>query len=222
MFKNIYVDLCDTLIKGNTTFIFLDSFFSHNKNTRYWHYRKISSLFIVRAIFKLLFAAKVDLNRKIAVRFLNGYDAHLLKEHVNWMLLNNLFIENQELAAALRYAKSQNISVTIVSASLDFIVQTIACQYSFDYYSSELKYENEICQGRLALDLLFEKEKMFFELEKDNRCYCFISDNVQDVEILKSCDYGYGVPTLKNKASFLNNNIEIINYDKLINLIKSE
>lgn len=31
MFKHVYVDLCDTLIKGNTTFMFLDSFLAITK-----------------------------------------------------------------------------------------------------------------------------------------------------------------------------------------------
>ncbi|EHN3080875.1 haloacid dehalogenase-like hydrolase, partial [Salmonella enterica] len=218
MFKHVYVDLCDTLIKGNTTFMFLDSFFTHNYNRYYWFYRKISSSFIMRAIFKLLFTAKIDLNRRIAIRFLNGYSRSSLKIHVQWMLANNLFIKNKELADVIQLAKNKQIPVTIISASLDFIVEVIASHLSLNYFCSQLVYKNELCQGVIIDDLLFSKNKIFDEIEKDAVSYCFISDNIQDVEILKLCSHGYGVPTLKNEKVFIKNGIEFINYDKLINM----
>ncbi|EKS6941652.1 haloacid dehalogenase-like hydrolase [Enterobacter roggenkampii] len=220
MFKHVYVDLCDTLIKGNTTFMFLDSFFSHNPNNLYWFYRKISTSFFMRIIFKLLFSAKIDLNRRIAIRFLNGYSIDLLREHVKWMLLNGIYKENKELVNVMQCAKNKHIPVTIISASLDFIVEVIASHYSINYYSSKLEYKNGNCQGRIILDLLFDKHIIFNDIEQNNNNYCFISDNIQDIQLLKSCNYGFGVPNLKNEKAFAVNNIKLINYDSLINLIK--
>ncbi|WP_413604383.1 haloacid dehalogenase-like hydrolase [Escherichia fergusonii] len=222
MFKHVYVDLCDTLIKGNTTFMFLDSFFSHHQNNRYWLYRKLSTSFLMRVIFKLFFSAKIDLNRRIATHFLNGYSIDFLREHVKWMLVNGIFIENKELVEVIQCAKSEHIPVTIVSASLDFIVEVVASHYSINYYSSKLAYKDGYCQGRIILDLLFNKNKIFDDVEQNKSAYCFISDNIQDIQILKSCSYGFGVPNLKNEKAFIVNNIKLINYDRLINLIKSE
>ncbi|MDU6225224.1 MAG: haloacid dehalogenase-like hydrolase [Enterobacter asburiae] len=219
MFKHVYVDLCDTLIKGNTTFMFLDSFFSHQKNNSYWFYRKVSTTFLMKVFFKLLFFLKIDLNRKIAVRFLNGYDIDFLKEHVRKMLISGFFIENKELVGVMRYAKTKHIPVTIISASLDFIVEVVASHYDIDCFSSKLEYKNGICQGRITQDLLFNKNRIFGEVEKNNNDYCFISDNIQDIMLLKSCSHGFGVPNLKNKKAFVDNNIKLINYDELINLI---
>lgn len=222
MFKHVYVDLCDTLIKGNTTFMFLDSFFSRHYNNRYWFYRKISTSLVMRVLFKLLLSAKIDLNRRIAIRYLNGYDIDFLREHVKWMLDNNVFVENKELVEIIHCAKSKHIPVTIISASLDFIVEVVASCYSTNYFSSKLSYKDGCCQGRITLDLLFEKDRVFNNIEKTSDTYCFISDNIQDVKVLKSCKYGFGVPNLKNRKVFIDNDIELINYDNLINLIKSE
>lgn len=221
MFKHVYVDLCDTLIKGNTTFMFLDSFFKYRKNDKYWLYRKFSTSFFMRVIFKLLLLVKIDLNRRIAIRFLKGYDAEFLRSHVKEMLENGSFVENKQLIEVLQCAKSKNIPITIVSASLDFIVEVVACHYSFNYYSSKLGYINNKCQGCITLDLLFNKDKIFDSIDLNNVTYCFISDNVQDVKILKSCVYGFGVPNIKNEKAFNNHNVTLINYNELINLIKS-
>lgn len=222
MFKHVYVDLCDTLIKGNTTFMFLDSFFSRYYNNRYWFYRRISTSLIMRVLFKLLLSAKIDLNRRVAIRFLNGYDIDFLREHVKWMLDNNIFVENKKLVEIIHCAKSKHIPVTIISASLDFIVEVVASCYSTNHFSSKLAYKDGRCLGRITLDLLFEKDRVFNNVEKASDDYCFISDNIQDVKVLKSCKYGFGVPNLKNRRIFIENDIELINYDKLISLIKSE
>jgi len=176
----------------------------------------------MRVIFKLLFSAKIDLNRRIAIRFLNGYSIDFLREHVKWMLVNGIFIENKELVDVMQCAKSKHIPVTIISASLDFIVEVVASHYAINCYSSKLAYKDGNCQGRITLDLLFNKNKIFDDVEQNNNAYCFISDNIQDIKILKSCSYGFGVPNLKNEKAFIDNNIRLINYDGLIDLIKSE
>lgn len=209
MKKFLGIDLCDSLVTGNTTFLFLDDFFQHNK--KYQLIKKVRSNLLTRVIFKVLFKFHIDLNRKIAVSFLKDHSREELLHHAQFMA-DHSFTYNKELIELINIAKNTDTPIYLISASLDFIVEVVANKLDINFLSTELNYPHSICNGKIKKDLLFSKSIEInstlkkLQIQKDN--LIFISDNIQDLNILKSLNLGYGVYTKKNEKLFTNENIQ--------------
>lgn len=206
---SVAIDLCDTLIKGNTTFIFLDHFFKNKP--LYNVYRKLSRLFIFKLFFKALALIKFDANRKIAIFFLRGVDKNILQENANF-LVQHSFVFEEDIIAVIKKCKSNKIPVYIVSASLDVIVEAVAKKFGVQYISSSLDFNANICTGKLKQDLLYTKELFFTKGSKkytgiDLEQLVFVSDNVQDISLLKKARFGFGFYTDRNFSKFASNKI---------------
>lgn len=214
-------DLCDTLVKGNTTFIFLDHFLKNN--TLYTIFRRFSRLLPIKIIFKILALAKIDLNRKIALLFLRGISREELQCNANY-LVENEFTYEKNIVALIELFHNRNIPVFIISASLDIIVQSVAKKFAINYLSSELQFDNNICTGKLEKDLLYTKSEYMNTssgsypfIYYDN--LLFVSDNIQDVQILKKAKFGFGYYTDKNKKAFSLEKIEKFEINRILSLI---
>ncbi|CAD5940745.1 unnamed protein product [Escherichia coli] len=203
-------DLCDTLVKGNTTFIFLDSYLKNNK--KYTLYRKVSRLLPFRVLLKFLFLFRLDLNRKLALRFLKGQNKLALQKHAKY-LVDNVFIFNDDIVTLIKKCVDCKLKVYIVSASLDIIVQEVADKLSIDYVSSILSFKNDMCSGNLEKDILFIKKNIFLPncsdyIDIDIKNLFYISDNIQDIELIKKSFIGYGYYNKKNHFLFVKEGIK--------------
>ena len=169
--NQIYIfDICGTLYHSNTTFDFLEYFL---KDTSiYYRYYNILRKTIVWRLFnkiavKLL---RMDMTRIIALCFLKGYTYDELKDAAQ-SFYNEYLIPHQNVKV-IDSLKSLSLDphnkIIIVSATLDFIADIISrhvpCQ---SCYSSQLAYQNGVCQGKLSVDLLGRKvEKIFADFER--------------------------------------------------------
>lgn len=203
--KIVILDLCDTLVKGNTTFLFLDSYFRDVPS--YQFYMKCKKNLVLRAFFKLLRKLSYDLNRRIAVKFLKGTARTDLYNYAKLMVEKD-FEFNHDIIKIVKYCQQQKIEIMILSASLDFIVEAVANNLNINWKGSELSYNNSACSGEIKNDLLFSKHKFIENLKCNiDTDVFFISDNVEDAKIIKSLNNGFGYYTLKNKSAFESNNI---------------
>ena len=185
--KRVYIfDICGTLYNSNTTFDFLEYFLSH-ANTFYRKYSTLRKTFIWRLVnkFFIKFFHK-DLTRIIALHFLEGRSCDELKNAAESFYNDFLFTrQNIEIIEDLKtLSKNPQNKVIILSATLDFIANTIArhlgCQYC---YSSQLVYDKNICQGKLYVDLLGKKLEIIFKNFKGTFAAVY-TDDFSDLPLL--------------------------------------
>lgn len=214
-------DLCDTLVQGNTTFIFLDSFLADNK--KYKFFKRIKKNIVARFILKIFFLLKIDINRYIALGFLRGIPKKELLLHLD-KIFTNKFIFNDNVLSALLNSKKKKHSTYIVSASLDFIVEYISHKLGIEFLSTTLKYDsNNICLGKIEKNLLFSKKNVFLKkIGNYSGKTLFISDNKEDVDLLKYVDYGFGFFNKKNESCFIKNKIIPFDINKVNEIINNE
>lgn len=216
----VTIDVCDTLVKGNTTFHFLDVIFKDDK--KYIFFKRIKKNYLVRFILKILFELKFDVNRRIAIKFLAGYARDDLLDKADVVVREN-FNFNKDVLSVIEYCKDNNIPVYLVSASLDFIVESISKFLDVNWYASTLEYPEGICNGRISQDLLFSKAKVIQGVENKPSCdsLIFISDNVEDLKILSDLNYGFGYYSKKNSRLFKRNKITPFDREYIINFLKN-
>lgn len=194
-------DMCDTLIKGNTTFLFLDNFFKKNK--AYSIFRKIQKNIFYRILARIFFKFKFDINRKTTCLFLKKHSYEELYNHAKYMA-EKKFLYNSSIVELINFCKKNKIEIYIASASLDFITAAVANKFQIKHISTELNYKNGFCLGTIKNDLLFTKKAAINNLLKqsNNSPVIFISDNIQDKGIIKMVSYGFGLYNRKNKNVF--------------------
>ncbi|SMG26003.1 HAD family hydrolase [Cedecea sp. NFIX57] len=216
----VAIDVCDTLVKGNTTFHFLDVLFQDDK--RYTFFKKVKKNYLVRILLKILFKLKFDINRRVAIKFLAGYTRDDLLGKAD-VFVREEFKFKKDVLNVIEYCKGNNIPVYLVSASLDFIVESISKFLDVNWYASSLEYSQGVCNGRINQDLLFSKAKIIQGIESQPNCdsLIFISDNIEDLKILSDLNYGFGYYSKKNSRLFTRNKITAFDTEHIINLLKS-
>ncbi|MCK7011764.1 HAD family hydrolase [Enterobacter roggenkampii] len=220
---SVALDLCDTLVKGNTTFIFLDHLLKDN--LLYRIYRRMSRWLPFKFFFKVSSLIKFDVNRKIALLFLRGIKKNILQENANF-LVQHSFVYDDQIVELIENCKASKVPVYIVSASLDVIVEAVAIKFGVQYISSCLDFNSNVCTGTLRQDLLYTKETFF---TKESEEYCgidfeqlvFVSDNIQDISLLRKAKFGFGYYTDKNFNEFISNKIIKFAAESVINSINS-
>lgn len=182
--KLIIFDVCGTMVKENTTFYFLENTFKRSKRL------KIRKFLLVKVINKFIMAIfGVDLIKIYSLRLLKGikkedltFQFELIKKNTN--KINEVF----DIFKSAQVDK--NTDVIILSASLDFIIES----FSFDcnveeYYSSELEYDFDgTCKGKMLNDLLLSKHKVVKELTRRYKNTIIVTDNKTDLEACKLCN----------------------------------
>ncbi|MBS7818546.1 HAD family hydrolase [Wohlfahrtiimonas chitiniclastica] len=217
MKQKLYIDLCDTLVKGNTTLLFVDSFLSSN-----WKYkivRRVSKLLMVRIFCKLMSYFKYDIRRLLFIRFLFGFQRKTLLQHAR-KLAQDSFEYNIEIIDLIETAKQKNCDVYIISASLDFIVEAVSEKFDVRYLSTELEYKHGICLGRFKSDLLFSKKDVLQRCSSIDHEIVFISDNIQDIEVLTSVIHGFGIYNDKNREVFSRSEIKEFIYSDVVKVLQ--
>jgi HAD superfamily phosphoserine phosphatase-like hydrolase len=200
----IIFDICGTLFDSNTTFDFLDFLLLHN--SKYNLLKKIKKNILFKVINKLILKlTKFDLLKVLSVKFLKNYTKEELEKKAEEFYMEYLKQrEKREIVEILTNHVKRGDEVVFLSATLDFLANTIAREYNVpDIYSSRLQYKNKICGGKVELDLLKKKEITFKnEIIKEGYEYTFYTDNTQDYKLLQKVHYPNVILTEKNKKFF--------------------
>ncbi len=182
MFKNIektkydiiFIDLCGTLVKENTTFDFLKK--NNYINTK-------SSIYIfLRILYKL---TKIDILRKYIIYRLKGVNKDILIEQAKKYSNNCQY--NQEVLDIITLLSKDDTLKILCTASLDFIAQSFSEKIDADNcYSTTLSYNDKVCNGFITDDLLDRKSSVILKNHNTTKKKAImISDNFGDFELKK-------------------------------------
>lgn len=189
----VVFDICGTMYKSNTTFDFLDFFFSGNKG--YLKARRLSRLFFVRAVNKIIILLTgKDILRCYFVSYLKGVSRHRLQEQSN--LFYRQCLSGREIDFTISKLNEINACCDIIlaSATLDCIAKVIADKYNVSYISSELEFINDICTGRMSVDLLGKKHQYF-----KGKIDLVVTDNKSDFKLIQLAEKSIVISNSRNK-----------------------
>lgn len=177
MKKVLYLDVCGTLYDSNTTFDFLTFFLSGRKLKLIKYIRSSSLCKILNKLSLMIF--RKDLIRIFAIRMLKGYSKDILKDNaINFITTLKII---QPVIIEVESKKKEIDEVILLSASLDFIVESVCDINKFDsYHSTLLEYKNGICTGRMKRDLLWSKHDIISHSLYHDLHKTFITDNITD------------------------------------------
>lgn len=211
--KLALIDICDTLYSSNTTFDFIKWMSGKPGGGGIFGFLKKIPVKAVNKILFLLF--RIDIPRWIVIRRLNG----LSKDEL--LLLANRFYEEflvprkkKEVHLILQDLKEQNYDLILVSATLDFIAETIAGKLYIDkFFSTQLYYDNNICKGKIKSDLLGRKERLIIPIIHQYNEVITVTDNKSDLPLIKLSSRSIVVSDKKNVSFWkkkLNGNFNIL------------
>jgi len=214
--KIVLVDICGTLYDSNTTFDFLDFHFKGKFN--YKCFRKISKTYLWRLGNKISFQFfSLDLTRIIAIKWLRGFSKEQLKK-MSVVFYDDFLADRiqKEVIDEIDILRSEQTRILLVSATLDFIAETVSERMQIpEYYSTKLYYTQKgVCEGKIDVDLLSVKNSYLIE---NNICppyYWTITDNLSDIDLIKnSLNSTIVVPSkYKTKWDYLINKYDIKNF----------
>jgi phosphoserine phosphatase len=167
------------MYESNTTFDFLDYIFSDNR--KFKSFRYLSKTIVVKILNKLsLKIFNYDFVRVYFLKYLKNIDKDELVKLSNDFYIN--FLENKKRDVIINHLLKLKIdnNILLVSATIDIVAERIAKEFSVNYLSSKLKYNNNICTGSLSLDLLGCKEKFIKE-----KIELLVTDNISDLKLAK-------------------------------------
>lgn len=217
--KNIlYVDICGTLYLSNTTFDFLNFYFSKNRLWILFHY--IYASIIGRLINKAFInIAGVDITRILAVLFLKGIKRDSLELAAQNFYDNFLYKRRNKLAFDLLDKLKEENVLFLTSATLDFIAEIVSKNIGIPVaISTELFYLNNVCMGSYKEEIMGNKYDI---LKKKKFCldsYIVITDNISDAKLVQESLFAYVFASMNmqkkwNKIFSKNmNSIKILHY----------
>jgi phosphoserine phosphatase len=213
MKKIVVFDVCDTLYSVNTTFSFLDFFFS--KNQRYLIFRKISKLFPLKLInyFVIKLLGK-DIIKIFATYFLKNFKKDEIQSFAKLFVYTILSQKiNNVIFTKLKHFQNKGYYIVLMSGSYDFIIKEVANYLDVnDFFASKLKTKNKIFSGKFDKDILMSKHDLFKKNYKDFKKLIVVSNNKSDLNLMNLADQAYAVCNKKSDFKFWKNykNIERI------------
>ncbi|MHC3994926.1 HAD family hydrolase [Thiomicrolovo sp. ZZH C-3] len=196
-------DVCDTLYSVNTSFEFLDSYFSGNR--RYRLFRKFSRSFPGKLInYPLYRWMKYDLVRVAATRFLAGEDMREIETSSREFIFNRLVDKiNPQTEALLHELREAGYRIVLMSGSYGFIVAHVADYFSADsFFASELESVEGRLTGGFRSDQLFTKKMRLESVYPQIDELIVVSDNKTDYDLLSAADKAYVVCNKKKDREF--------------------
>lgn len=191
--NNIFlIDICGTIFSSNTTMDFMRFHFDRTS----W-FQLVERLLRYRIVGFL--NARIhryfhwDIIRWFCIKHLKGYSEKqiqdMTKTYYDEFLSKKI---NTNVIEVIENQRKLGKILIIVSATLDCIAAEISNRLNIPMqYSSKLLYDNGICTGRLAVDLLNGKLRV---LEKEGYTGYFsgvITDNYTDVDIIEKSYTAY-------------------------------
>jgi len=196
-------DVCDTLYRANTSFAFLDSYFSNNR--KYRLFRRLSRSLPGKLISYPFFRwMKFDLVRILATRFLAGEDVRKIENVSREFVFNQLVTKiNPETETLLRELKEKGYKIVLMSGSFGFIVSHVTAYFDADdFFASELASSGGRLTGKFRADQLYTKKGRLESVYPQIEELVVVSDNKTDLELLKMADEAYIVCNKKRDLVF--------------------
>jgi phosphoserine phosphatase len=203
MKKNLIVfDVCNTITKINNTSYFISFVLKKNPIRLFLFSCFLLLLKVILTVSKKSTSLDIFL-RRLQIMFLKGYRKDYLEkkaqEYINYLKSNNLF--NKKILGIIKKGQDKKNQILLISASIDLPIKNIAKFLGIDsYFSSQLNYNENICTGRLRIDLFGNKQKVIFQKLIDLKKYkksSVYSDNLEDVKFINYFDSANII--LKNK-----------------------
>ncbi|MGL4934737.1 MAG: HAD-IB family phosphatase [Cetobacterium sp.] len=202
MNKILIVDICDTLYNSNTTFDFLNFYYSDNPN--YKRLNKLRKNIFVKGFNKVFYKVlKKDLVRIIFTFFLKNEKVKDIEIAVENFYNNFLKSREKEISLnLLKKYKLEGYDLVIISGTYQFIAKKIGKKLKITkVYGTLLEEKKGKYSGRLKLDMLIYKEKIIREIlnENSNSILHLLTDNITDYNLVKYTEKANIVITDYNK-----------------------
>ena len=181
-------DVCDTLYDANTTAGFIEFVGRRADDSqilRIWRRwtSRTSPAFYVGAVAARLFS--VDVARKRLIGSLRGFHRQelqrLARDYAAGPLVER---ENRRLHERLAEHRRAGERIILLSSSLDVVVEAIAAKLGAQFEASRLQFVDDVCTGKLKLDLTGRKRAHALRLCGPNTEFHVYTDNRSDLDLL--------------------------------------
>ncbi len=210
MAKLVFFDVCDTLYNENTTFGFLEYYFSDGIRSSLLKIRKIYIIKAMNYLSVKLF--NYDLVRHVGIFMLrNEVRKDLVCKAEQYVADILEYKKNREVHSLLDHCRKEKKEIVLLSGSLDFIIEAIAKSLDVPvYYATTLRQRKGIVLGSVDVDLLGNKK---FVIDKyfSGIPYMLVTDNLSDFNIAKNAEKSYILSKEKHKDLWLTlDNVNIL------------
>ncbi len=190
------VDVCDTLVKGDTTIGLLKFHFTrlHRYRIKFFVFHVFSSKI---SPFYLLFTLSEKLLRRqlfkyFIVGLLSGERKSCLDDSA--LIYAKYLRRNCLLKPVSRWIAdvSDHDKIILASESLEPIVKALADSMNVKYVASTLEVRDGICTGRYLLDITGEKETAIirkYGFEVLSQPFSMVTDNISDYGFLMASSF---------------------------------
>lgn len=195
----LFLDLCGTLVKENTTFDFFERYILPKKNI-FFRFLWRSKLIFCVTFFLRLTPFCLDFTKFVCVYALQGYT----RAELNDMALS--YVKGLSFSPFLLSKMNQYIVAgympVIVSASLDFIVSIVCKELGIlNFYSTELLYSTgDVCKGTMHFNLQGKKNIVIERIKCRNSI--FITDNFDDANCVDLVNDFFAICTTKEQINY--------------------
>lgn len=203
-------DVCGTLYNSNTTFDFLDNYFSNNK--KYLFFRKISNLFIVKVLNHYIYKyMKIDIIRIYGTSFLKNETINNIHDYSKKFVYKNLEPKiKSNIYDMLKTYKNNNYKIILMSGSYEFIIEHVSSYVGADsFFASELEKSDTLYYGSYKKDILLNKYQLLKENFPNITELIVISDNKTDLNLMLEANEAFAICNKKKHYGFWEKNKKI-------------
>jgi HAD superfamily phosphoserine phosphatase-like hydrolase len=207
--KLVFFDICDTLYAENTTFGFLDFYFSKGVKKNLLQSRKLLPVKLFNFLSIKLFGS--DIVRTLGLLLLKNLSkSHLQKKAKAYVGTLQQFKKRDGIHALLKRFRQEGYEIVLLSGSLDFIVEEIASELEIStWHATTLKWNGELCAGKIQYNLLGDKLSVINQFYTQ-RPYEFVTDNISDYDAVVCSTKSYILTKPKHLQKWIRlNNIHI-------------
>ena len=179
----IYVDICWTLYRSNTTFDFLDNIISNKLYRLLRTFCKTTVGYWGNILLYRL--THIDWQRRLAVQYLKGMSQVALEARAQTFIAT--LEQTKRIDTSFNILAQTQAPVIILSGTLDCIAKAVGNRlHAQAIYSSALEYRNGVCTGKLKDDILLNKKRY---IVSDH--FSILTDNTTDIELVKQAEKAF-------------------------------
>lgn len=196
-------DVCGTLYNSNTTFDFLDNYFSKNK--KYITFRKISNLFIVKALNHYVYKyMKTDMIKRYATSFLKGESIEDIDAYSRDFVYHYLKPKVKDhIYTMLKSYQNNGYKIILMSGSYNFIVRNVADYFKVDlFFASSLQKSDKQYKGKYKKDIILNKYQLLTEKFPDINDLVVVSDNKSDLDLMLISSHSFAICNKKKQYKY--------------------
>ncbi len=205
--KTCIFDIDGTLFDSNSTFDFFEYFFASTR--KYKILRSILGFKLAKIINMLFFRIfSLDLKRMLYISMLRNKSYTELSVSAKDFCYNFLaYNKKKETFELLKEFRTENIY--FVTATMDFLAEQIVAYIkkelsleNINVGSTKLAYNNNICTGKIKMDLLGNKLYYLYNLGLKSSFDIVASDDITDLELMNNSKMSYIIFTKKNYSKW--------------------